>query len=143
MTTHKFPFTAHCRASGLTIPAVTRAGDAATGRVLRQGEEFEVTQDLYDATLDRVGESWLNLTPEEQVQRYGMVRWAEGKTPEEITLGGDDEGYLYKQGLAAREEALKISHPAERAEALAAVEKKYGRALHPVAQGSQHLPAIR
>lgn len=141
--THTFPFTAHARSSGLTIPAVTVAGDAATGRVLRQGEEFVVTEELYAATLDRTGASWLDLDEQAQTARYGSVKWAKGAKPEELEIGGDDEGYRYRQGLAARQLAEQISDPMDRALALKQVQVEYGDALNPIAQGAQHIPVIR
>ena len=140
MTKHTFPFLAHARASGLTLPTLTRAGDAAAGRVLYAGEEFEVTQELYDATLDRINESWLDLTPEEQVKRWGMVRWAEGPKPEGMAVGGDDESFRYKQGLRARELAKQISDPVDRARALREVDAEYSDVLNPIAQGPQFIP---
>ncbi|MFB4348608.1 hypothetical protein [Microbacterium sp. CR_7] len=100
-----------------------------------------MTQELYDATLDRTGASWLDLTEAEQVARYGMVKWAKGPAPESMGVGQDDEGFRYRQGLAARECALRISDPADRALALKNVKTEYGDALNPMAQGPQHIPA--
>lgn len=139
---HKFPFLAHARSSGLTLPAVSRDA-AAPGRVLRQGEEFEVTQELYDATLDRYGESWIDLSEAEQVARWGMAKFGTGPKPEGMEVGGDDEGYRYRKGLKAREYAEQISDPMDRALALKQVQATYGDALNPIAQGPQHIPAIR
>lgn len=126
----------HIRASGVTLPAVSAAGDAVAGRVMRRGEEVEITPALYAATIDRTGVSFLDQTAEEQVQRYGMVKWADGPCPPEIQIGDDDEGYRYKQGLAAREYAQQISDPDERAAALAKVSAEYGSVLRPIAQTS-------
>ncbi|HEY9309918.1 MAG TPA: hypothetical protein VIP82_19110 [Microbacterium sp.] len=120
----------HIRASGVTLPAVSAAGDAVAGRVMRRGEEVEITPDLYAATIDRTGASFLDQTPEEQVKRYGMVKWADGPCPPEIQVGDDDEGYRYKAGLRAREDAKAVSNPTDRREALADVEAEYGDVLH-------------
>lgn len=125
----------HCRASGLTLPGVPSApGGTATGRVLRRGEEVEITEALYEETLDRNGASWLDLTPEEQVQRYGMQKWGEGPCPPEIAVGDDDEAFQYKLGVAARTYAEAISDPHDRTVALREVQEKYGAALYPRAQ---------
>ncbi|MCC2031944.1 hypothetical protein [Microbacterium allomyrinae] len=131
----------HVRASGLTVPGIpaTPTG-TATGRVLRRGEEFEVTPELYAETLDRNGESWLDLTPEQQVTRWGQQRFGAGPTPEGIVIGDDDEGYLYRLGVAAREQALAVSDPGDRALALKAVYRDYGAALNPT-QPAQIYPA--
>lgn len=115
--THTFPFTAHVRGSGLTLPPVSRDA-AAPGTVMRQGEEFEVTQELYDATLDRYGDSFLDLSEAEQVARWGMVKWAKGPKPEGTEVGGDDEGYRYRKAQALKAYAEQISDPMERALAL-------------------------
>lgn len=133
--------TFHCRATGLTLPAFSPTGDAIAGRVLYQGETFTVSAETHELTKDRLGLSWLDLTPEQQVQKWGMQRFGTGPAPDDLTFAGDDEGYAYKAGIRAREQALLISHPVDRAEALAAVEKKYGTALHPVAQSSQIFPS--
>lgn len=126
--------TFHARATGLTLSAYSPAGDAATGRVLYKGETFTVSAEEYELSKDRIGRSWLDLTPDEQVARWGMQKFGTGTAPEDMTFAGDDEGYQYKAGTRAREQALLISHPVERAEALAAIEKRYGAALHPQAQ---------
>ena len=129
-------------ASGLTLPGVPAAvGGTATGRVLRRGEEFEVTPELYAETVDRNGNSWLDLTPEEQVQRFGGIKFLPGSCPEGVAVGDDDEGYRYRQGLAAQEEALRLSDAADRALALKQAKAEYADALSPVAQGAQHIPA--
>lgn len=124
----------HCRATGLTLPAFSPAGDARPGRVLSRGETFTVSPETYELTKDRLGNSFLDLTPQEQVQRWGSQRFGIGPAPEDMGLADDDEYQMYKAGVRARERALLISHPVERAEALAEVEKRYGAALHPKAQ---------
>lgn len=126
--------TYHCRATGLTLPAFSPAGDARPGRVLSRGETFTVSPETYELTKDRLGNSFLDLAPDQQVARWGMVKFAEGPAPDDMTYGEDDEYQMYKAGTRAREQALLISHPVERAEALAEVEKRYGAALHPKAQ---------
>lgn len=134
--------TYYVNASGLTLPGIPAAeGGTATGRVLRRGEEFEVTPELYAETLDRNGNSWLDLDENAQVQRFGHIKFLPGKCPDGIRVGDDDDGYLYREGQRAREYARAISDPEERAAALADVAKEYGDALNPVAQGPQHIPA--
>jgi len=134
----------HVRASGLTLPGIPSApGGTATGRVLKRGEEFTVTPELYEATKDRNGASWLDMTPEAQVKRWGMVRFHEGPAPvdlaaevDSVGVGADDESVMYRRGIAAREYARAISDPAKRAEALKEVQAKYGHVLSPRAQGA-------
>lgn len=57
----------HCRATGLTLPAFSPAGDARPGRVLSRGETFTVSPETYELTKDRLGQSFLDLTEAEQV----------------------------------------------------------------------------
>lgn len=133
----------HCRATGLTLPVFSAVGDAIGATVLYQGQTFTVTPEEYEMSKDRIGLSWLDLSPEQQVKRWGMVKFAEGPPPEDLKFAGDDEGYQYKAGTRAREQALLISNPVERAEALAKVRDEYGTALTPVAQGPQYMPGSR
>lgn len=143
-TDSRFPFTAHARSSGLTIPGVPSAvGGTMTGRTLRQGETFEVTAELYAETLDRNGDSFLDMDASAQTKRWGKVLWAEGPAPEGMGIGQDDEGHRYREALKAREYALRISDPMDRALALKQVQVEYGDALNPIAQSAQYIPAIR
>lgn len=130
MTTTDGPITIHARATGLTVPALTAAGDAAPGRVLYQGETVTLSAEQVDATRDRNGDSWLDLTPEEQVRKWGSQKFGIGPAPDDLKLAGDDESVLYRRGLRARAEAQAISNPADRREALADVEAEYGKVLH-------------
>lgn len=130
MTKIEGPITIHARSTGLSIPAVTAAGDAAPGRVLYQGETVTLSAEEVNATYDRTGATWLSLSPEEQVKRWGMQKFGLGEAPDELKFAGDDESYQYKAGLRAREEAKAISNPADRREALADVEAEYGDVLH-------------
>lgn len=140
MTKTTQPRTIHARATGLTVPAISAAGDALPGRVLYQGETITLSPEQVEATYDRTGASWLDLTPEEQVKRWGMQRFGDGPAPEGLKLAGDDESFQYRAGLAARSEAEQISNPAERRAALAEVSAEYGAVLSPRAQGPVRQP---
>jgi len=124
----------HARQTGVTVPQFSPAGDPVGGRVLRQWETFEVTDELIELTRDRLGNSWLEMDAAEQTKRWGMVKFAEGEPPADAEIGSDDEGFLYQRGLRAREQARAISNPADRGAALAEVARKYGAALEPKAQ---------
>jgi len=102
-----------------------------------------VTPELYEATKDRNGVSWLDMTDEEKMERFGEIKFAEGPAPvdlaaevDSVGVGADDEGVMYRRGIAAREYARAISDPAERAKALKEVQAKYGHVLSPRAQGA-------
>lgn len=132
MTTKKI---FHARSTGMTLPDIARADGTSTGgRILLQWEEFEVTDALLDATRDRDGNSWLLMDAGEQTRRWGSVKFQEGRAPEGMTVGADDEYFQYKRGLAAREHAQAISDPIERRAALTEVNREFGAVLSPVAQ---------
>lgn len=126
--------------TGLTVPTFSVVGDPVGGRVLKQFETFEVDDNLIENTRDRQGISWLEYDAAEQTRRWGGVRFLPGEPPEGAVIGSDDEGWLYRQGQAAKAYAEQISDPAERARALAKVQSEYGDALTPIAQGSQYFP---
>ncbi|WP_349427479.1 hypothetical protein [Microbacterium sp. LWS13-1.2] len=98
-------------------------------QALPRGAEFEVTEELYAMSVNRKGESWLDLTPEEQVQRWGMQKFGIGPCPPDITWWNA----VANDGAwnVARDEAMlyvsKISDPAERAKATEEVRQKFGR----------------
>ncbi|AZH78177.1 hypothetical protein CSX12_06715 [Microbacterium sp. Y-01] len=102
-----------------------------------------MTAELYAETLDRNQNSFLDLDEAAQVKKWGKVLWARGPAPEGMGIGQDDEGYRYRKGLKAREYALAISDPMERARSLKQVQAEYADALNPIAQGPQHIPAGR
>jgi hypothetical protein len=137
MTTRTF----YATRTGLTVPRFTAAGAPLGGTVLKQFETFEVDDALIENTRDRLGESWLLYDAAEQTRRWGGVRFLPGEPPADAVIGADDEGHMYKLGVAARERAKAISNPADRAQALAEVERVYGQALRPIAEGAQHIPA--
>lgn len=55
-------------------------GLAAFGKVWRRGEELSVKRDTpeWEATCDRDGNSWMDLTDQQQFSRWGEVRFREG-----------------------------------------------------------------
>jgi len=53
-------------------------GYGARGVVLYPGSTFEVTEAVYAAQTDRLGNNFLDLTTEEQVARWGAARWGRG-----------------------------------------------------------------
>lgn len=131
----------HARSTGLMLTQVSEAGDPTRARVLFRGETFEVSPAEYEATIDRLGRSWLDLTPEEQVARWGMQKFGTGPAPSDMGLADDDENQMYQAGQRAQIEARAISDAEERKAALQRVNAKYGAALHPVAQSAQHIPS--
>lgn len=112
-------------ATGLTLPGPSNpnAYFATSGRTALRGEVVEVER---SETVNRNGDSWLDLTEDEQEQRWGKQMFALGDHSEGIELGDDDEyGVRYHRWLKATEEAQKISDPAERSAALREIKAKY------------------
>lgn len=112
------PITIHARSTGLTVPSDgiasgTEVGTPA-GRVLYQGETVTLSPEQVDATRDRLGNSWLDLTPEEQVQRWGMQKFGIGPAPDGLVFGGDDSGYRFRQYERELKYSELISDPSER-----------------------------
>lgn len=135
MTSTTEPRIFHARSSGVTLPGVPSAvGGTATGRVLRQWEEFEVTDELRAETVDRNGNSWLDLDAQAQVARWGSQKIAEGPAPEGVTVGADDDAVQFKAAFAKLEYARKISDPAERKLAVQKVWRDYGDVLRDLHQ---------
>lgn len=112
-------------ATGLSLPgkANPNAYFNTTGRTALRGEVVEVER---SETVDRNGNSWLDLDDAAQEARWGVVRFRIGDHSEGIELGDDDvNGARYYQWMRATEEAQKMSDPAERTAALRAIKAKY------------------
>ncbi|MCK2035686.1 hypothetical protein KZC51_06010 [Microbacterium sp. SSW1-49] len=129
--------TIHARSTGLTVPQITEAGDAAPGIVLYQGQTITLTPAQVDATRDRLGRTWLDLTADEQVQRWGMQKFAGGPAPEGMGIGEDDDAVWFKRAITALDAAKKITNPAERKAALQAVNVECGKYLLDLHQESR------
>jgi hypothetical protein len=65
---------------------VRRDGFTANGRVWYQGQELEFTvgEQNYKDTLDREGNSWLQMSEADQMRRYGEVMFGHGPWPGEV-----------------------------------------------------------
>lgn len=101
---------------------------SSNGRVFHRGEELELTADIIESAKDRNGNSWLDLDPGEQVQRYGKQIWGIGPVPADIewwNAPGDTASRDVAK-IRARDIAAKISDPTEREAAWAAARKNFG-----------------
>lgn len=111
--------------SGFTVPGRAREGAywGTDGRTALRGEVVEIDR---SETLDRSGNSWLDLTEEQQEERYGKQMFILGDHSEGIAVGEDDvHGFRYKKWCRAVEEAQRIVDPAERSAALRDIKDKY------------------
>ena len=112
-------------ASGFTIPGRAREGSywSTDSRTALRGEVVEIDR---SETLDRSGNSWLDLTEEQQEERYGKQMFILGDHSEGIAVGDDDvHGFRYKKWCRAVEEAQRIVDPAARAAALREIKRDY------------------
>ncbi|WP_194398767.1 hypothetical protein [Microbacterium ginsengiterrae] len=86
------------------------------GFVGLRGHEFTVTEEQYEETRNKFGVSWLDMTVDQQVERWGHQMFASGPAPEGMGIGRDDiHGARHRQWMRATEEAQRISDPDERA----------------------------
>ncbi|MER7447074.1 hypothetical protein [Microbacterium sp. NPDC097977] len=111
-------------ASGTTVPF-----DSFSGRIAYRGELVEITPEQYDGTLDRFGNSWLDMDEHAQAKKWGMVRFLRGDHTADVAFIGDDDSTVrYRRRENAIATANAISDPAERRAAHAEVNRVYGRA---------------
>lgn len=71
----------HVLADGLTIPT-----ERGRGHVVYRGQTFTITEKMITASLDRLGNSFLDLIedPEAQIARWGKVYLAPGACPFQV-----------------------------------------------------------
>lgn len=119
-TTRRF----HVLETGLTVP-VSRDSNA----VLSRGQHFSLTPELYELSKDRNGESVYDLSPAEQVSRWGIQRFAEGDAPEDIAVGDDSEGHVYHLSQRELEEAARIADKTARAARTQEIKRKYAHVI--------------
>ena len=123
-TKNRYPRTFHVLESGLTV----NLGDRSGG-VLYRGEVFTVTEQQYEFTKNKHGVSWLDMTPEEQDERWGVQRFGEGEAPADIGyIGSDDSTVRFRRRENAVIAARKITDDAERKKAFAEINATYGPA---------------
>lgn len=108
--------------SGLTLPTTSDSG-----QVLLRGQWLEIDDATYERTKGRDGLSWLDMSDDDQLERWGEIRFAKGKPPTGIGIGSDDELARFDQ-RRAREDNLKfISDPDARRAERDAIVREYGR----------------
>ncbi len=104
----------------------TDSGLVFDGRVRLRGEQFTLTEVQIESTKDRNGRSWLDLSDDEQLARWGRINFQRGPAPENM--------HPWDTDLAAREarrqflinEAKRIGHPTEQRIELARIAEEFG-----------------
>ena len=100
---------------------------SAPHEISRRGQTIELTSDIIAASVDRHGSnSWLGLSDEQQIARWGSVVYQPGPAPKNLTTyqpNSTEEEVEYGERRTA---AWAVTDPQARAEALAAVKKEFG-----------------
>lgn len=113
--------TIHAKKSGFSVPF-----DNYSGRVLYANETVTLTPEQVAGTYDRNGVSWLDLTEEQQIEKWTEVRFGNGPAPEGAEIGADDpHGFRYKAYERARKLAEQFSDPFDRKVALRKVAEDF------------------
>lgn len=128
MSKNTFPKTLHALTT-ITLPDETFSptGWGSMGTLVNRGQQVEISEARYEATKDREGNSWLDLDEEAQLARYGEVRFRWGETPDDVRPWDNDPSLANLLRETELAEARKLENTAERADAVAAIFKKYGR----------------
>lgn len=100
---------------------------SAPHEVSRRGETVTLTADIIAASLDRHGaNSWLGLTEEEQISRWGSEVYRPGAAPQDLTTYTPDSTEADVAYGERRTAAWAIGDPERRAEALADLRRDFG-----------------
>lgn len=99
-------------------------------RVAERGEVVQLNQKQIEFTRDREGNSWLQMSDDEQRERWGFVSFRPGLIPEgeSINVWDEDEGLRNLLRDRALLEASKLGTEQERLAAKQAAIEKFGRA---------------
>lgn len=119
----------HVLKSGVTIP--TGQGFMSASHISRAGETICVTEKMIAASYSASGRSWLAIVNDDaaQVERWNEVRFRTGRAPEGApTWGAVGDADWREAREQARKDAWAMPTAQARAEALAAVEKRFGPA---------------
>lgn len=101
----------------------------STNRVAYRGEVITLSPEQIEATRDLNGNSWLDMTEEQQLDRWGHVNFRVGDVREEEAvkfIADDDEAMIYRLREQATKIADQISDPVARREARAEIAKRFG-----------------
>lgn len=78
-------------------------GFTAFGNVWYRGQELEIDEEHYKETLNKSGESWLDMPKAEQMKRFGVEMFAEGEWPFEAYEDSDAQAAEIRRGRRPRE----------------------------------------
>jgi len=117
--------TIHFLRDGLTISVGTSL-HLADAMVMRRGQSLLVTPELRAANTDRLGRCALDLTEDEQLQRFGVVHFRPVEFPADQDPLTPDSLEYDDRRAAALQDAGRISDPDEQRVALARIREAYG-----------------
>jgi len=98
----------------------------APGAVSQRGETIEITPELRRLNTNADCVCVFDLTEEQQLERWGSVKFATGEAPDGVNAWDGDEFLRDKLRAEAGVVAAAIADPVERARALADVRDKFG-----------------
>ncbi|TFD74107.1 hypothetical protein E3T54_15010 [Cryobacterium sp. Sr8] len=113
------------------LGAITIPIDSYHSSVMSWGAEIDVTDEVRELSVDRNGNSWLDLLgdDEAQVRRYGEVFFRPGPWPANLPRLRPGSDAWKDAREAARQAAHRLSYEPDRKVALAEVEREFGPAL--------------
>lgn len=117
----------HVLKSGIPIP--TGAGFMSASHISQAGETICITEKMIAASYSASGRSWLAIIDDDaaQVERWNEVRFRPGRAPEGApTWGVVGDADWREAREQARKDAWAMPTAQARAEALAAVESRFG-----------------
>jgi len=101
---------------------------AAGAITVSYGDEIIVTEEIRELGKDRRGRSWLDLldNPDEQVRKFGLVRYAPGPWPEGMSRLKPGSQEEFDAHAKAFRDAWSLPTDEERAAALAEARRTFG-----------------
>lgn len=112
------------------VPTTIRTADTfGSAHVFPRGATLTVSEELVRANTNARGQSWISIIhdTDAQIAKWGEVRFGVGPFPADAeTWGQPGDRDWHDQRAAARDAAHALISPAERAAALAEVQRRFG-----------------
>lgn len=100
-----------------------------SNRICYRGEVVTLTPEHVESTKDKNGNSWLDLTEDAQLERWGEIRFRHGDHSAEVGFIGDDDSTVrFRRREIAVQRAQKIADAAERKAEFARINATFGAA---------------
>ena len=107
--TPAFPFVIHgLDAAGLDLVISAKTVWTAQGTTMYPGDLLEVTEAIWELNKSASGRSWLNLSHEEQIKKWGRARFGIGEAPGHVIAANEAARHA---ALAAEIDTLRRQNP--------------------------------